>query len=87
MARANEQDATFDQCVAWHRPVNFQRSEKSSLGSQVTALPHSVTALALNLRWCFADDGDASFGQEIFKLALARIDSAVKPDGAGRDMR
>ena len=36
---------------------------------------------------CFTADGDASFGQEIFNIAVAGVKSIVEPDGVGNDIQ
>jgi hypothetical protein len=36
---------------------------------------------------CFATDCDATFGQEVFNVAVAEVESIVKPDSVGNDVR
>ena len=36
---------------------------------------------------CFAGDSDASFGEKIFDIPMAEVESVVQPDGVGNDIR
>lgn len=33
-----------------------------------------------------ADDGEASFGQDIFNIPMAEVEATVEPDGIGDDV-
>jgi hypothetical protein len=36
---------------------------------------------------CFSADDDASFYEEIFNIAMTKVEAIIKPDGVGNDVK
>jgi len=75
MVRHTGEDFIDEECIAEATVLSFQ-----SAGINCTEFDAPEPDR-------FAGDSDASFGEKIFDITMAEVESVVQPDGVGNDIR